>query len=273
MRANVDQRYFDAPTTYDDAAEDYERAGEVYWSFLGTRTVERLGTITGSRVLDVACGTGSSLVAAAERVGTTGHVVGVDLADRMLNIARSKVARRGLRNVDIFQADMTQLPFQGGSFDVVQSVLALFFAADMARQVTELWRLVRPGGRLAVTTFGHPVFAPMNHAWALAARTELPNQDVTPPWARVNDPAGLRALLSAGGIPSCEVAVESRMLPLESPSAWWPIVVGSGLRRFVNMMGPDAAARVRAHNEAWASAHAVDTLTVTAIYAVVAKEM
>lgn len=265
------QSGYDAPATYDAAAADYERAAAAWWAFLGERTVERLAIAPGAQVLDVACGTGTSLVPAARLAGPAGRVVGVDLATRMLDIAREKVAREGLANVELHEADMTALPFAPASFDVVQCVLGVFFVPDMAAQCAHLWRFVRPGGRLAVTTLGHGFLSPMLEAWKAAAAVVAPHIDARPPWERLDDPATLRAVLLAGGATDVAVAAETRVMPLPSADAWWPIVRGTGLRRFVDDMGPDAAERVRAHCAGWAREHDVRELRVTALFGVATR--
>lgn len=66
---------------------------------MSTRTIDRLDLEPGHRVLEVPCGTGAALIPLAERVGSSGRVVGIDYAERMLEIARAKVDRAGIRNV------------------------------------------------------------------------------------------------------------------------------------------------------------------------------
>ena len=84
--------------------------------------------------------------------------MGVDLASRLLDRARAKALAAGLDNVQFRLADMTTLDYPDKSFDVVVSVFSIFFVPDMEGLVRELWRMVRPGGKLAVTTWG-PGFA------------------------------------------------------------------------------------------------------------------
>ena len=114
---------FDPKATYDDASRDYEDASRDFWQYLSFRTVERLRLQPGERVLDVPCGTGPALMAAAERVGPTGRVVGLDYADRMLAIAREKVRASGVQNVEVHIGDMTAIAPPEKPYDVtVQAV-------------------------------------------------------------------------------------------------------------------------------------------------------
>src|SRR5262249_35189199 len=154
-----------AATTYNAASDHFDDAPLAFWDRYGRRTVERLALADGALVLDVGCGSGASALPAAERVGPAGRVIGVDLAERLLRLAGEKARTRGLGNVEFRCDDMTALGFEDGHFDAVVCVFAIFFVPDMERQVAELWRMVRPGGRLAITTWGPRMFEPGSSAW------------------------------------------------------------------------------------------------------------
>jgi ubiquinone/menaquinone biosynthesis C-methylase UbiE len=100
---------------------------------------------TGHAVLDVACGTGIVARTAAERVGPSGRVVGVDLNQAMLT-----VAERVCPSVELRQADVTALPFEGAAFDAVLCQMALMFFPDRLAAIREMGRVVRPHGTVVV---------------------------------------------------------------------------------------------------------------------------
>ncbi|HWC12322.1 MAG TPA: methyltransferase domain-containing protein, partial [Acidimicrobiales bacterium] len=100
---------------------------------------------TGQSVLDVACGTGIVARTAAERVGPTGRVVGVDLNQAMLT-----VAARVCPGVELRQADVTALPFEAATFDVVLCQMALMFFPDRLAAVREMGRVVQPEGTVVI---------------------------------------------------------------------------------------------------------------------------
>jgi SAM-dependent methyltransferase len=99
----------------------------------------------GQAVLDVACGTGIVARTVAERRGTADHVVGIDLNDGML-----AVARRVRPDLDWRQGDVADLPFPDGSFDAVVCQMALMFFPDRAAALREMARVVRRGGVVAL---------------------------------------------------------------------------------------------------------------------------
>jgi ubiquinone/menaquinone biosynthesis C-methylase UbiE len=80
-------------SVYDRAAASYERVGPPFFSYFGRRVVDMVGVPEASRVLDVACGAGAVLLAAVERIGPRGVVVGVDRANAMVDRARRSVLR------------------------------------------------------------------------------------------------------------------------------------------------------------------------------------
>ena len=106
---------------------------------------EVAGIKPGDRVLDVACGTGILARDAADRVGPTGRVIGFDLNDGML-----AVARRLRAEIDWRQGDAGRLPFEDSAFDVVMSQFALMFFPERVAALREMWRVLASRGRLAV---------------------------------------------------------------------------------------------------------------------------
>ncbi|MDI6906471.1 MAG: class I SAM-dependent methyltransferase [Thermoanaerobacterales bacterium] len=99
----------------------------------------------GERALDAGCGTGR-LIAELASLGLS--LMGVDLSEAMLDVARDRT--RGLANVTLQRGNVEALPLPAGQFDLVIAFNSLEFTPDPARAVEELWRLVRPGGRLVV---------------------------------------------------------------------------------------------------------------------------
>lgn len=101
----------------------------------------------GERVLDIACGTGNTALAAAAR---RAEVTGLDLTPELLEVAAARADEEGLTGVTWQEGDAEQLPYPEASFDVVVSSCGLMFAPDQQRVADEVARVTRPGGRIAI---------------------------------------------------------------------------------------------------------------------------
>lgn len=260
---------FDPQATYHDAAQDYEVASRDYWQHLSLRTVELLRLRPGERVLDVPCGTGPSVVAAAEAVGPGGMVVGIDYAERMLAMAQEKVAARGLANAELRWGDMTAIEPRQPPYDAVICVLGVFFVDDMAALVRSFHELVRPGGgRVAVAVFGESFCEPVRTVFVDAVQQVVPGFEVVEPWARTRDLEVLRGLFDGVAGASVTITTEEDRVPLPSAEHWWRIVMGSGLRRTVSAIGEEAAAAVRRAGDALIVARGVGEVVTESRYAI-----
>jgi len=121
----------------------------------------------GGSALDVCCGTGDLALELASRVGPHGTVVGCDFAERMLDAARAKAERRGATGVRFEWADALALPYGDGSFDAATIGFGARNLADLDRGLTELRRVVRPGGRLVILEITQPTRPPLSAFFSL----------------------------------------------------------------------------------------------------------
>ncbi len=262
---------FDAKSTYDAASRDYEDASRDFWQYISLRTVDRLDLQAGERILDVPCGNGPSLLLAAQRVGPTGRVVGLDYAEQMVAIAREKATAGGLGHVELSVGDMTAMEgVVTGPFDAVVCSLGLFFVDDMPALLRSLLGLVRPGGgRLGVAVFGEHVFDPMRHVFVEALRELAPGVEVLQPWRRTEDVAVLRGVFDAAGLGPVDIETEDDLLPLGSADDWWRIVMGSGFRRTVAALDESTVGELRNRCEAYILDEKVDEILNRTHYAIV----
>lgn len=261
-----------AAATYNAASDRYDDPANSFWDRHGRSTIERLHLHRGERVLDVCCGSGASAIPAAELVGPEGFVLGVDLAESLLALARAKADVRGLQNIEFRPGDMLDLDFPDSEFDAVVCVFGIFFVPDPPAAVRELWRLVRPRGRLAITTWGPRLFEPATTAFWNSIREVRPDLYKSfNPWDRICDPPSLRALLRQGGVEQAEVTSEAGTHPVPTPDAWWSAVLGSGYRGTVEQLDADAHEHVRTANLNYILRSGIRSVEANAVYAVATK--
>jgi ubiquinone/menaquinone biosynthesis C-methylase UbiE len=227
-----------AARAYGAAADHYGLASLSFWNRFGNATVARLALAAGGSVLDLCCGAGASAIPAARAVGPSGRVLGIDVAGPLLDLARGRAAREGLDNTEFRYGDATCTGLPDGCFDAVLCVFGVFFAPDMPAFAAEMWRLARPGGVLAITTWGPGLFEPA-HAlfWDCVGGVEPSLVRVFSPWDEITTPAALAALFPRAAVPA--VAAVPGRHRLDRPEDFWDIVLGSGYRATVDALRPD----------------------------------
>ena len=135
---------------YDAAAATYNQVGPSFFLHFGKRLAGSAGIVPGSRVLDVATGTGAVLVPAAELAGHEGRVVGIDMSSPMISRARTEIGKCGLNNADVLVADGESLPFPQESFDCVFCSFAIFLFSDLSSLLSECHRVLISTGRVGL---------------------------------------------------------------------------------------------------------------------------
>jgi len=115
--------------------------------------VDRARLGPGHQVLDLGSGTGYPAIPAAQRVGLKGHVTGIDLAEGMLEVARRKAEKLGLKQITFRQSDVASLSFEAGRFDAVTSRFCLMFLPHLDQTLREVHRVLKPGGTVAAAVW------------------------------------------------------------------------------------------------------------------------
>ena len=131
------------------------------------------GAREGQRVLDCATGTGDLAIEFKKAVGSTGAVVGTDFCKEMLAPAPAKAAKKGL-DIHFEQADVTKLPYEDASFDIASISFGIRNVQDPLKGLSELARVVRPGGKVMVLEFGQPSIPGVRGAYDFYSKNLLP---------------------------------------------------------------------------------------------------
>jgi ubiquinone/menaquinone biosynthesis C-methylase UbiE len=206
------------------SATTYERTGVSFFEPIGARLVTFADLRAGERVLDVGCGRGAVLFPAAAAVGTSGRVLGIDLAADMIELTGRDIADRGLVQAEVQVADAEAPPGLPGSFDAVLASLVLFFLPGLPNALRRYAELLAPGGRLAFSSFGRDDerWAPVNELLDsyLPADRRPPKRDpdVVGPF---DSPAVMEELLSASGFGAVRHQDVELVTEIADADQWW----------------------------------------------------
>lgn len=231
--------------------------------------VDAAGLAAGERVLDLGCGTGNAALLAADRGA---HVIGVDPAGRLLDVARARAASEG-RNVTFQLGDAASLPTGDATIDVVLSVFGVIFAPDAFAAAAELARVLTQSGRVALSAWvPSGAMFEMNAAAAEAVRQAIAGPTPPPPFAW-HDGDSVSGLLAPHGF---QVEVEEHELRftaaspeefLDSESQNHPLAV-AGLR-ILEQLGEADTVRARLLEILTDGNEDSEAFTVTSHYGVV----
>lgn len=217
---------------FDRAAPTYDAVGADFFTPVGRSLVAAAGLRPGDRVLDVGCGRGACLFPAAEMVGRNGTVLGIDLSVAMVQATATDVQQRGLRHVSVERMDAQEPTLAAASYDAVLASLVLFFLPDPAAGLAAWAAALRPGGRLAITTFGPPdarwdVLDEVAKRYADATGTTRPPGSGTGPFSSADR---LAELLSPAGFTNITSDERPQEVRFSNGEHWWRWQWSTGAR-------------------------------------------
>ncbi len=185
-------------------------------SAVSERLVELAGVEPGSRVLDVAAGYGEPSLTAARVAGPEGSVVASDISAEMLAYGRERASAAGLDNIEFVESDAAGLDFAEGSFDSALSRFGIIFEPDGEGAAARVRAFLKPGGRMAIASWGQPEEVPFI---AIPMATAIQRLNVPPPPPGTPGPLSrptpeaLGGLLEGGGF--SEVRTEDVQVTME----------------------------------------------------------
>jgi ubiquinone/menaquinone biosynthesis C-methylase UbiE len=227
---------------FDTAARAYDRFMGRWSRLYCPVLLDRAGVAPGQRVLDVAAGTGEAALAVAARLGSGGCVLATDLSVPMLQAARPKTRERG---VTLVAMDGQALACRDACVDALICQLGLMFFPDPARGLAGFRRVLKPGGRLAVSVWSAPERVPFVGMLLQTLAAHVPAQArAIMAGCSLGDPGLLRDLLAGAGFSRVEVTGEIRQIAFESFEDYWePIAAGGGRAGVVYGGLPEAGKR------------------------------
>jgi ubiquinone/menaquinone biosynthesis C-methylase UbiE len=175
----------------------------------------------GERVIDIGCGSGTTVLELAGRVGPTGYVLGADVSKPSVEKARERIATAGVHQAEIMLCDVSTHTFPANSFDLVFSRFGVMFFADPVATFAKIRKAMKSDGRLALAVFR----TPQENKWATAALAAV--RHLLPPitplgpeepgqfsWA---DPARVHRILEGAGFKEVSLTPHEPAMPLAGP--------------------------------------------------------
>ncbi|HEX2284480.1 MAG TPA: methyltransferase domain-containing protein [Mycobacterium sp.] len=217
---------------------------------------------TGDRVLDVACGTGVITRLAAECVGASGTVTGLDVTPDMIEVAKSVPAPKGAA-IDWLVADASSLPLPDASVDVVLCQMGLMFMEDPGAVIGEMRRVLAPSGRLAINTPGRiqPLFETMESAIVDNISADLGGFVSTV--FSINDPDSVAALLLGAGLQQVSAWVATTTLRFPKPAEFlWHYIGVTPMAPLIDQAPEPAKVAMEQQFVDGAQAYVVEGVTV-----------
>ncbi|MGD0832895.1 MAG: methyltransferase domain-containing protein [Candidatus Dormibacteria bacterium] len=229
------EAYYEAISpAYDDWSSGLHRR-------LAARLVEIASPLPGERLLDVGCGSGLVTQMAADRVGVSGEVIGIDIAQGLLDVAQ----RRASPSVRFLHVPAEALMFADSTFDVVTMGDALPFLADPQRALEEARRVLRRDARIAISVLNGHLATPAQDLYdemLLALESRHPIVVPRPPGdrAHLGEPEVLERMLVAAGFTGVVTTVTVTGGRTASARAWTDLMMGAGpsSHAMLSVLGP-----------------------------------
>jgi ubiquinone/menaquinone biosynthesis C-methylase UbiE/3-isopropylmalate dehydratase small subunit len=214
-------------------ASEHDKLGHGLHEKADRRLADILSPKEGDVCLDVATASGNLAIAMGQRVGPSGKVLAIDLAEGMLEFAQRKARAHKARNVEFVRMDAQNLEFEDNTFDVVACGLALFYFPDIEGALQEMWRVLKPGGKLGVSSAdAENAFSPLSEPYMAGLRKTSERLNLDPPAyselaALTRRKDGLQDLIKKAGFEHVEISEEDIPVRFNSFEDWWTYGRGS----------------------------------------------
>ena len=224
---------------FDTVAAGYDHPALSFFPETAKRLINHLELNTNDNLLDVCTGTGVVALRAAEKI-TQGTVTGIDLSSGMLQQAINKALEKGFTNTQFQQMDLEAINdhtqgLKDNSYDIATSSFGLFFLEDMTTNLQNIANKVKPGGKVAITSFTNDAFSPMSDIFL--KHYEEAGKEVQPlSWKRLSTKEQLTEQFNAVGITNINIYHEPLGYQMTDAQMWWDVVWNTGYRSLLNQL-------------------------------------
>jgi len=232
---------------FDRSSETYDSVGVDFFPVFARHLLADVELHRGEQVLDVGCGRGAVLFAAADVVGEEGSVTGIDLSEGMVERTVEEIRARGIAHATARVMDAQEPDLPAGAYDVLLSSAVLFFLPDPLAGLRAWRELLKPGGRLGVTTFGGN-----DPRWVEVVSVFQPFVPAEMVWALVNPASpfasteNLDRAVASGGFIDVRSVERQHPITFADPEQWINWSWSHGQRVYWEMVPEEQQAEVHA---------------------------
>lgn len=211
---------------FDRAAPNYGKKGGSFFNYFGNRLVELATVKPNMHVLDIATGRGSVLFPAAKAVGPSGKIIGIDISQQMIEETSKEALERNAPWIEFHCMDAEILSFSNNTFDIVFCGFALFFLPSLDKALLEFKRVLKPGGTLAVSTWGEDSDLDRWINAEIDMLSPINSLIATPLWSQLE----LKKALEQAQFRNIKIIEETKLHTFHSADEWWESLWSHGTR-------------------------------------------
>jgi ubiquinone/menaquinone biosynthesis C-methylase UbiE len=208
---------------WDLVAEGYSETTMNFFQGYIDAALELVGLRSEDDIVDIACGPGTLALAAADKVAS---VKAVDFSENMISMLRKGMVGRGMTNIEPYHGDGQNLPYKDGCFDAAFSMFGLMFFPDRAKGYAEIFRTLKTGGHICISSWAPVDCSPMMQTMFGALRAikpEMPSPKTD--LESLENPDLLKSELSAAGFRDVEVHRVTKSIEITSAEEFWESMV------------------------------------------------
>lgn len=220
--------------SFDMASEGYDCPGLRFFVESASWLIKNMELKGNENLLDIATGTGNVAIAAAREL-RNGSVIGIDLSEKMLQRAVSKANESNLRNITFKRCDIEDMGFGDNTFDAACCAFGLFFLPDMDNGLRCISKVLKPGGKLAITSFTPSLMMPLRGMF-LDGIKRYGVQSSPLSWMRLDSPDKIYDLLSRAGLVNIEIQSKQMGYYLNNSLQWRDVLWNSGHRGLLSQL-------------------------------------
>ena len=220
--------------SFDMASEGYDCPSLRFFVESASWLIKNMQLKGNENLLDIATGTGNVAIAAAREL-RNGNVTGIDLSEKMLQRAALKAHEMNLRNVTFKRCDIEDMGFENNIFDTACCAFGMFFLPDMDNGLKCISKALKPGGKLAITSFAPSLMQPLRGMLL----DGIKRYGVEPPslsWMRLDTPDKINTLLSRSGFLNIQVQSKQMGYYLKDSLQWQDVLWNSGYRGLLSQL-------------------------------------